>query len=280
MFLFPGTMTIIIRRQTLFAICFVISLTLYTVWIEQVERDLYGVKPGVTVEGIDLSYYLPKEVEVILQELALKHRQMPVNPIFDKQTGELLPERNGYEVDIDISLKSIFAAGPGQRVPLAFKVIRPKYTTKDLEGVDHQLGYFHTWLYGSSGRWQNIKLACKGCDNTIIWPGQVFSFNEVVGPRTPERGYEIAPIIGGVDTGGGVCQVATTLYNAALKAGLPIVERHPHSRPVPYVAPGKDATVSYNYADLKFKNDRPYPVIVKAGVGGGKVYAYILGKRG
>ncbi len=248
-------------------------------WIERVERDLYGVKPGVIVEEIDLSYYLPKEVEVILHELALKHKQMPVNPVFDKQTGELLPERNGYEVNIEASMRSIFAAGPGQKVPLVYKVIRPMYTTKDLEEVNDQLGYFHTWGYGSAGRWQNIKLACKSCNNTIIWPGKVFSFNEVVGPRTPERGYEIAPIIGGMDTGGGVCQVATTVFNAALKAGLPILERHPHSRPVPYVPPGKDATVSYNYADLRFKNDRPYPIILKAGVDRGKIYAYILGKK-
>lgn len=205
---------------------------------------------------------------------------MPVNPLLDKETGNIIPERNGEEVDLDATMEMIFSAQPHQKVELVKNVIKSKYTVEDLKPITRQLGYFHTWFYGSGGRYNNIQLASKSCNNTIVWPGKVFSFNDVVGPRTPERGYAIAPVIGGSDFGGGVCQVSTTVYNAALKAGLPIVERYGHSRPVPYVAAGRDATVSYNAADMKFRNDRPYPIIVKAGVERGKIYAYILGKEG
>jgi len=270
--------TIILKRQTIFFIGFLLSLSLYATWIDKIERDLYGVKPGVTIEGIDLSRYLPKEVEVILEELAIRYKQIPVNPMLDKETGVIIPEKAGYQVNVKKTQEKIFAAQPNQRVELVKDVLRSTYTVADLAPITRQIGYFHTWFYGSGGRWRNIELACKGCNNTIVWPGKVFSFNEVVGPRTPERGFAVAPIIGGRDFGGGVCQVSTTVYNAALKAGLPIVERHPHSKPVPYIAAGKDATVAYNYADMKFKNDRAYPIIVKAGIDRGKIYAYILGK--
>jgi vancomycin resistance protein YoaR len=93
----------------------------------------------------------------------------------------------------------------------------------------------------------------------MLEPGGVFSFNRVVGARLSRRGYRPAPALaGGISLwteGGGVCQVATTLYNAALRAGLPILERHPHSRVVDYVEPGLDAAVSYAGLDLRFAND-------------------------
>lgn len=273
-----GITTLALQRQSIFLIGFFLSLSLYAVWLDRVERNLYGVEPGVVVDGIDLTGKLPEEVEIILQELAIKHKVLPVNPMLDKETGEIIAEKNGYEVNIDATMESIFAAPPGQNVYLVKNVIRSRYTSEDLKSLTRQMGYFHTWFYGSGGRWQNINLACKSCNNTIVWPGKVFSFNEVVGPRTPERGYAIAPVISGHDFGGGVCQASTTVYNAALKSGLPIIERHTHSQPVPYIARGRDAAVSYNAADMKFLNDRDHPIIVKAGLDKGKIYAYILGK--
>ena len=114
-------------------------------------------------------------------------------------------------------------------------------------------------------RHENIVLALISINNQIVWPGETFSFNDVVGPRTPERGYRPAPIIGGdgIGFGGGICQVSTTLYNAVAKAGLQVVERHLHSSRVPYVAPGKDATVVYGAQNLRFINNLDHPVIIK-----------------
>lgn len=128
------------------------------------------------------------------------------------------------------------------------------------------LGEFSTAFNPKAvSRNENIRLAADNLNETIILPGEIFSYNETVGPTTKEKGYRLARIfIRGNERkgyGGGVCQVSTTLYNAALEAEMDIVERHPHSKEVKYVEKGKDAAVSYGGIDLKFAN--PYDVPVK-----------------
>lgn len=130
--------------------------------------------------------------------------------------------------------------------------------------------YYTTLLDRSAGRSQNVILSCQAINGLIIEPGEVFSFNASTGPRTQERGYEIAPIFVGKKVvpgrGGGVCQTSSTLYNCVLEAGLEVVERYPHSLPVAYVASGRDATVSWGGADLKFRNNQEVPIKILAGV--------------
>ena len=110
----------------------------------------------------------------------------------------------------------------------------------------------------------NIRQAAMALDGVVIEPGETFSFNQVVGPRTPERGYREAPAFMERDLvksiGGGICQVSSTVYNAVALSGLAIVERHPHSRRVASVPPGRDATVWYGMTDLTFRNEYPNPV--------------------
>jgi len=120
----------------------------------------------------------------------------------------------------------------------------------------------------SKSRTHNMKLSSIAIDNYVLNPGDVFSFNKVVGYAGPQQGYQKAVIfVDGKEEqayGGGICQVSSTLYNAALDAGLEIVERHPHSKPVGYVPKGKDAATSYNGVDLKFKNTHPFPVTINS----------------
>lgn len=108
-------------------------------------------------------------------------------------------------------------------------------------------------------RSQNIYLAADALHGSIIRPGEIFSFNTTVGPRTAARGYRQAVIFSGgrpvLGYGGGVCQVSTTLYQAVLAAGLPVVERYPHSLPVSYAAAGRDATVVWGAQDMRWRND-------------------------
>lgn len=115
----------------------------------------------------------------------------------------------------------------------------------------------------------NAVQASKYLNGTVVPPGTVFSYNQAVGRRTTERGFVRGYAISGnrsVPTvGGGVCRMSTVIYGAVLDAGLPVVERHPHSRPVGYVPVGKDATVTWGVHDMKFKNDRSYPIRVDAG---------------
>ena len=130
--------------------------------------------------------------------------------------------------------------------------------------------YYTTLIDRSVNRTNNVKLSCQAIDGLILQPGQVFSFNVTSGPRTQERGYQVAPIFVGKKVvpgrGGGVCQTSSTLYNSVLEAGLEVVERHPHSLPVAYVAAGRDATVSWEGADLKFRNNLDVPIKILARV--------------
>lgn len=118
----------------------------------------------------------------------------------------------------------------------------------------------------------NLRLAFAAMDGAIIPPGGEFSFNHAVGPWTADKGYRRAPVsFSGervLDWGGGVCQASTTLYNAALLAGLDILERHRHQWPANYVPPGQDAAVAFPDIDLKFRNTLEAPLRISARVVG------------
>ena len=120
---------------------------------------------------------------------------------------------------------------------------------------------------GSKGRIHNIRRAAEVISGTVLQPGEVFSYNETLGPTTKANGYKKARIfVRGKDAegyGGGVCQVSSTLYNAADMAGLTIVERHPHSKKVGYVKEGRDAATSYGGIDLRFQNTKAYAVRIE-----------------
>jgi len=116
-----------------------------------------------------------------------------------------------------------------------------------------------------SNRNYNLKKACKSINGTILKPGETFNWFRVVGPASGSRGYKKAMVFRGkkkraLDYGGGVCQVSSTLYQAALKVGLKIVERHQHSQPVSYTKLGRDATVTYGVNNLRFKNTKKYSI--------------------
>jgi vancomycin resistance protein YoaR len=117
-------------------------------------------------------------------------------------------------------------------------------------------------------RIKNINLALNLINGKIIFPNETFSFNRVVGPRLQEYGYTSASTIvkGNVtkDIGGGICQVASTLYEAILKSDLDILERHPHTVLPTYSTPGKDATVVYGDMDLRFINTSSFPIYISA----------------
>lgn len=128
----------------------------------------------------------------------------------------------------------------------------------------------------NANRTTNLKLASKAIDGTVIAPGEVFSFNKVVGERTTKKGYKPATIFtGGNGTaqgvGGGICQVASTMFNAALKANFGIVERYQHSQRVSYCPLGRDAAIYWGSEDFKFRNTSDYPIKIKMKCADGKI---------
>ncbi len=142
--------------------------------------------------------------------------------------------------------------------------------------------FFTSYPSSSEERKSNIAVAVKALDNVLVASGEEFSFNRTVGERTEKRGYKISKIIVNgefVDgIGGGVCQVSTTLYNAVLLAGLDVIEYHPHSLPISYVAPSFDAMVNSGWADLKFINRTLNPIIIRAFADGTTLRVEIYGE--
>lgn len=120
------------------------------------------------------------------------------------------------------------------------------------------------------GRVQNLELAAAKIDGIVLQPGEIFSFNRAVGPRDAAHGWAQAnEIYQGeyvLGYGGGICQVTSTLYNAALLGGLEIKERYHHDRPLQYINPGRDATVVWNLLDFRFRNSLDLPVRIGARV--------------
>jgi vancomycin resistance protein YoaR len=260
-----------------------ISLSVMNTWLDKIERHLYGVKAGVMVEGQELSGLLPDEVQMVVEELAIKNQALRQEPGLDKDTGKVIPPKPGKIIDVEATVEKILAAEEYACIELEEVLIQTEYSAEDLEQANQPLGYYETWIGGTFSRHTNISLAAQGINNIVVWPKEPFSFNEVVGPRSVERGYLPAPIIlmgsRENDFGGGVCQVSSTLYNAVLKAGLQVIERHPHSRRVAYVPAGMDAAVDYGSLDFKFANNLEEPIIVKAGTSQGKVWVKILGRE-
>jgi len=128
---------------------------------------------------------------------------------------------------------------------------------------------------------ENIRLAAKSLKGVVVQPGETFSYNDTIGPTTKANGYQRAQIfVSGKKSygyGGGVCQVSSTLFNAAENAGMEIVERHKHSLPVTYVPKGKDAATSHGSVDFRFKNTQSYPVMIESGVSDTSVTIKIVG---
>lgn len=145
-----------------------------------------------------------------------------------------------------------------------------------------RLGVFVIPLRNDPAERTNILLAARAVDEAVVAPGSVFSFNKTVGERTPEKGYEDGlmfsqgQVIRG--TGGGICLVSTGLYNAALHAGMGLIERHPHSGIVGYAPPGCDASVVYGAEDMQFQNTTDSPVVVKADIEDDRVVIGLFGR--
>jgi vancomycin resistance protein YoaR len=149
---------------------------------------------------------------------------------------------------------------------------------------DQVMGSYVTSLTGrTSSQRRNTLVAARRVDGAVIQSGATFSFDRLVGPWTPDRGYDLATVSYDgemvTDWGGGVCQTSSALYNAALLAGLEIAERSHHTWMPKYVPPGLDATVTQREIDLKLRNPYPWPVRIRKIVRGDYVGFEILGRE-
>lgn len=232
-------------------------------------------------------YYIDK-IDKLTQEVASQIDSEPVNPVFEFREGkveEFKPAQNGYVLNKDqfkeklIETLDTIGNGSGNEknilVDIPVTVLEPDISTEEVNslGIKELIGTGVSYFKGSaSERIHNINLAADRLNGILVKPGEVFSFNSALGDVSIYTGYKQAFIIKNGRTilgdGGGVCQVSTTLFRAALDAGLPIIERKAHSYRVSYYEqgfpPGLDATVYAPTADLKIKNDTPGHILIQA----------------
>ena len=160
--------------------------------------------------------------------------------------------------------------------------IKPELTADMLKGLFGKISSYTTTTTKDQDRNTNIALSAGALNGRVVLPGETMSFNECTGKRTGEKGYrEAGAIAGGVlvdDTGGGVCQTSSTLFNAVVRADLEIVERSAHSWPSTYVEKGEDATVNWPSLDFVFRNNKEFPVFVVAWYADRKVTVEIYGQ--
>ena len=218
-----------------------------------------------------------------------EYNREPVDAVCDQSgdTINIIGEVVGVKIDCD-QAKRIIKENEHSTESYAIPALitYPEVTAAELEAefTDCVIGTFSTNYSSSSpNRKENIRLASEKINGRILNPGEVFSFNDIVGPRTAATGYKVAHVYSGskvVDgIGGGICQVSSTLYNAVVFADLEIVYRTNHSLPVSYVPLGRDATVSYGTIDFKFKNNKETPVKLEVLADGNNLTVNIYGRK-
>jgi vancomycin resistance protein YoaR len=212
----------------------------------------------------------------------------PVNADFAVYSSgvQIVPSKNGYAVDVPATSRALLAAAlsPTDRVArLVIETVRPERTTADAKGmgITGLVGGYTTLYGGDPNRLHNVRLVASLIDKALVAPGETFSFNGTTGERNADRGFLEAPVIinGELQSGigGGVCQVSTTVFNAAYEAGLPIESRTNHALYIAHYPLGRDATVNYPDLDLRFKNDTEQWLLVRTFVGSSSLTVNLYG---
>jgi len=210
----------------------------------------------------------------------------PVNAYYTQNPYVIHPSENGMDFAITLDEAKNLLQEDKNEYTIPVKVVYPSVTTNMIgtEAFPDLLSTFSTKYSASNkSRTTNLILAANKINGTVLMPGETFSYNKVVGARTIAAGYKEAPIYvsGRVENGlgGGICQIASTLYDAAIYANLEIVERSNHQFVPSYIGASRDATVVYGSIDFKFKNNRDYPIKITCSVSGGVANFKIWGLK-
>jgi vancomycin resistance protein YoaR len=214
----------------------------------------------------------------------------PRDARLDTATHEVRPHEDGLRVDVWRTAEAIERALREKRAEarVVAEVLRAHRSEADLAGVsmDAVLGTFDTHYdasYESEDRTFNLRVAASKIDGLVLLPGEELDFNEVVGERNEANGFRVAKVIAAGELvdgiGGGTCQISGTLHAAVFFAGLPVLERRPHSRPSSYIKLGLDAAVSYPSLNFRFRNDRDFPIVIGFSVDGGIARATLYGRE-
>jgi vancomycin resistance protein YoaR len=254
----------------------------------QSSKKVYTIETNINSEKIET--YVKDKIQVYDKE--------PIEPTITRKNGkfQITKEENGVAVNVEDTIKLVENSlgenwnHDNVMIDTVCETTKPEHTAKELKEIKDVLGT-HSTTYSTSqaGRSQSLELSASRLNGIIIYPGETISTSELMGPRTKEGGYGTALGYYGTsvaDTvGAGICQTATTLYDAALYAELSVVERYNHTMVVHYSKYAMDATIyaGNDYKnpskDLKLKNDYDYPVYIEASASGGVCKFTIYGKE-
>ena len=273
-----------------------------------IEDDKLIVTNGINGAGIEIDE-LKKEIVSAIQDISFtkKYIQIPTytkypDPIdiasihndvyrevqdayYTIEPYAVYPDVRGIDFDQEMLSKQITENPEAEEYAIDLIYTDAEVTIKDfgMEAFPNLLASFSTKYVNNPDRTTNLRLAAGKIDGTVVLPGEIFSYNKVVGKRTIAAGYKNAAIYqdGQVTDGlgGGICQISTTLYNAAIEAGMLIEERRNHMFVPSYAGAGKDATVVWGSTDFKFENRRSYPIKIEATVSGGVARIKIYGLK-
>lgn len=223
-----------------------------------------------------------------LASLAAKVERKPRDATFSVVPGgiELVPSRPGRALDVEAArtaLEEAAFSSTARRASVATFASQPERTTTEAKamGITGIVGSYTTTYGGTPGRIHNVALVAELIDGALVAPGGRFSFNGTTGERNQDKGFEEAPVIinGELQTGigGGVCQVSTTVFNAAFEAGLSIERRTNHALYIDHYPLGRDATVNYPDLDLVFANDTDRWLLLRTFVNAGSLTVNLYG---
>ena len=259
-------------------------------YVVNIETTTNNIKSQLTALSyvnnpitIEVKKQSPKEVNVdeIYNEI---HRE-PKDASYTKDPYSITPSENGVDFKISLEEAKQIVQNSESECEIPLKVLYPNVTTNMIgqEAFPDLLGSFSTNYVSNADRTTNLRLAANKINGTVLMPGETFSYNGVVGARTIAAGYKNAAIYQNGEVvdglGGGICQISSTLYNAALFANLEIVELYNHQFVPSYVTAGRDATVVYGVKDFKFKNSRKYAIKITCSVSGGVAKFQIWGVK-
>ncbi|SMP64924.1 VanW family protein [Anoxynatronum buryatiense] len=249
-------------------------------WLSQIRLT----SPGYYFETA--LYYEESALNQWADELASAITLQPHDARIWVDRGELHEVSEQYgrllkPADVTEPVRAALDSLDFEPIEIEVAVTAPAVTLADLGDFNQRLTEYSTVLGENVNRRENIRLAGERINSVRLLPGAVFSFNETVGRVTAEDGYQRAPVIQGgrlvQGIGGGICQTSSTLYQAALRGGLQIVERSNHSLPVGYLPLGLDATIAYGSIDFRFANPYDFPVMIGTWLDEQHYHTVILG---
>ena len=249
--------------------------------LSKVEDMLNDIHETENVIEIPVETKVPQDIDV--DKIHSEIYQEPKDAYYTKDPFTVYPEVEGIDFDVE-KAKELIASEVKDEYVIALTITKPKVTLEDIgtEAFPDRLSTFSTKYNASdTDRTTNLVIACRKLNGKVIMPGETFSYNAALGPRTYAAGYrngkiyENGQVVDGL--GGGICQISSTLYNAALMSDMEIVERRNHQFVTSYVDKGRDATVVYGATDFRFKNTRTYPIRLVASATGGVATVSIYG---